>query len=130
MISWFEKHNKISWIITILIAMVIFYLSSLSFKSAPLGGFGYKTIIYHFYAFFFFSLFLFISLIKGKKKNLIFISIILAIFYAISDEIHQLFVLGRSCAISDILIDSIGVFLAGYLYLSFLLGKKGYILKM
>ncbi len=124
MISWFEKHNKISWIITILIAIVIFYLSSLSFKSAPLGGFGYKTIIYHFYAFFFFSFFLLISLIKGKKKNLIFTGLVLAIFYAISDEIHQLFVIGRACTISDILIDCIGILLAGYLYLLLLVSKK------
>lgn len=124
MIFWFEKHNKLSWIITILIAFFIFYISSLSFESAPSGGFGYKTIMYHFYAFFFFSIFLFISLIKGKKKNLIFICFVLSIFYAISDEIHQVFVPNRSFAIFDILIDSTGVLLAGYLYLSVLSSKK------
>ena len=34
-----------------------------------------------------------------------------AILYAISDEIHQLFVVGRSGSPKDVLIDSIGVFL-------------------
>ena len=131
MIFWFEKHNKLSWTITVLIAIIIFYLSSLSFEGVVAGGFGYETIIYHFYAFFFFSLFLFISLIKGKpkNKNLIFICIVLAIFYAISDEIHQLFVPGRAFAISDILTDSMGILLAGHLYLSILLGKKKHVSK-
>lgn len=126
MIFWFEKHNKLSWIITILIVGIIFYISSLSFEITPTGGFKWQTIIYHFYAFFFLTIFLLISLIKGKlkNKNLIFIGIILAIFYGISDEIHQIFVPGRVCAISDVLIDSIGIFLAGYLYLSVLLGKE------
>jgi len=126
MIFWFEKHNKISWIITILIAIFIFYISSLSFEPTPIGGFTLDTAMYHFYTFFFLCIFLLISLIRGKfkNKNLIFISIILAILYAISDEIHQLFVVGRVCAISDVLIDSVGILLAGYLYLLLLLGKK------
>ncbi|MBR9705029.1 teicoplanin resistance protein VanZ, partial [Candidatus Pacearchaeota archaeon] len=46
--------------------------------------------------------------------------------YGISDEIHQLFVLGRACTISDVLVDSIGIFSAGYLYLLFLLGKRNH----
>ncbi len=33
----------------------------------------------------------------------------LSLLYAISDEIHQYFVVGRSCAIGDVLIDSIGI---------------------
>ncbi len=126
MVFWFEKHNKISWIIVILIAVFIFYMSSLSFKTVLTEGFGFKTTIYHFYAFFFLTIFLLISLIKGKlkNKNLIFISIVLAILYGVSDEIHQLFVAGRVFTISDILIDSIGILFAGYLYLSVLLGRK------
>jgi VanZ family protein len=126
MIFWFEKHNKISWIITILIAIVIFYLSSLSFEITQEKGVGFETTIYHFYAFFFLSLFLLISLIKGNKINLnvILIAMILSIVYAISDEIHQLFVPGRTFTIFDILTDSAGILLAGYLYLKIILGKK------
>lgn len=40
------------------------------------------------------------------KKHLIGVTI--CILYAISDEIHQLFVPGRSCQILDIVIDTIG----------------------
>lgn len=129
MIFWLEKHNKISWVITILIATIIFYLSSISFWITQKKGIGFETTIYHFYAFFFLSLFLLISLIKGNKNNkkLILSSIIISIVYAITDEIHQLFVPGRTFALYDILIDSAGVLLAGYLYLSFLLGRKKHI---
>lgn len=43
--------------------------------------------------------------VHGKKQ---YISIIVCIIYAISDEIHQLFVPGRSCQIFDMFIDSLG----------------------
>ena len=82
-------------------------------------SFGWKTIFYHFYAFFFLELFLLFSLVQGKKTRykLIILSIIISITYAILDEFHQLFVPGRSFTISDILTDSAGVLLASYLYL-------------
>lgn len=35
-------------------------------------------------------------------------------FYSVTDEIHQLFVEGRTCLLRDILIDSLGAFLAVY----------------
>ena len=50
------------------------------------------------------------------NKAVILLVIILAIFYAFSDEIHQLNVEGRYGSAKDILIDSIGVFL-GIFYL-------------
>ncbi len=53
---------------------------------------------------------------KNNINNLYLISIIFCIIYAISDEIHQLFVPGRACQIKDILIDSIGSITGIYLY--------------
>lgn len=41
------------------------------------------------------------------SKNVV-ISLVVCILYAISDEIHQLFVPGRSGEVRDVLIDSIG----------------------
>lgn len=49
------------------------------------------------------------SVIKTYKfttKRTIALSVLLAIFYAILDEIHQLFVPGRSGEIGDVLIDT------------------------
>lgn len=119
MIFWFEKHNKISWIVTIIIAIIIFYLSSLIFPPGIPGGFPWKSIAYHFYAFLFLAAFLLISITQGKteNKNFIFIAVILAIAYAISDEIHQLFVPSRACSFSDFLTDSAGILFASLLYL-------------
>ncbi|MHC1749567.1 MAG: VanZ family protein [Cellulosilyticaceae bacterium] len=36
-------------------------------------------------------------------------AIFIGISYAITDEIHQLFVIGRGCQVKDIIIDSVGV---------------------
>jgi len=46
-----------------------------------------------------------------------------AFLYAISDEIHQYFVLGRSCSFRDVLIDSIGI-IGFYIFIRM---KKGYL---
>lgn len=53
---------------------------------------------------------------KNNAKKYYLLSILLCIIYAISDEIHQLFVPGRACQIKDILIDSIGSITGIYLY--------------
>lgn len=45
-----------------------------------------------------------------KRKNQIYISTMLGILYAISDEIHQSFTPGRGPKITDVFIDSLGVF--------------------
>lgn len=53
---------------------------------------------------------------KNNFSNRYIISIIICILYAISDEIHQLFIQGRSCQITDVLIDSFGSIIGIYLY--------------
>ena len=53
------------------------------------------------------------------KKQVIF-SGLLGVIYAISDEIHQLFIPGRGGRVQDVCIDSIGVFL-GIFILSFII---------
>ena len=126
MIKWFEKHNKLSWVITILIAVIIFYFSTLSFG----GGFGGKyttnwvSIVYHIVIFFILSIFLFIALIKGKHTNLFFFSILVLISYGILDELHQFFVPARFCTISDVGFDMIGILFAFMVYLIYLRSNK------
>lgn len=56
----------------------------------------------HFMEYFILGILLYNYFKKSKK------SIIFAIIYAISDEIHQLFIGGRSAKIMDVLIDSVG----------------------
>lgn len=54
-------------------------------------------------------IFSFVNLYKIKIKNKALISWLIGTCYAITDEIHQLFVLGRSGEIRDVFIDSLGV---------------------
>lgn len=115
MLHLFEKHFKVSLTITFLIALLIFYLSSLSFEGTSVG-FGWKTYVYHFFVFFLLAFFLLPGVVQGKNKNLIFISIILAVLYCISDEIHQLFVPGRNFSFSDVMVNSAGILLASLIY--------------
>ena len=48
------------------------------------------------------------------------LSVGISVLYAVSDEIHQLFVAGRSGQISDVLLDSFGIF-CGVLFINLLL---------
>ncbi|MBD3252237.1 hypothetical protein GF386_00720 [Candidatus Pacearchaeota archaeon] len=119
MIGWFERNNKISWIITILIGIGIFYMSSLQFQSSG-SGFGWKPLAYHLTAFFMFSFFLLISLVRGKlNKRDILIAFFISIIYGIFDEIHQIFVPSRAFSLFDILTDSTGVLIAVVIYFSY-----------
>ncbi|MFA7707803.1 MAG: VanZ family protein [Candidatus Pacearchaeota archaeon] len=117
-ISWFENHKKLSLIITLLIAFFIFYISSLSFETGSPGPeFKLKPALYHFCIFLLFSFFLLMTSMKKEKIDIFLLIILFSIVYAISDEFHQLFVVGRTCSLSDVLIDSIGILLAGLIYL-------------
>lgn len=51
----------------------------------------------------------------NTKKTMIFMGVI-AVLYAASDEIHQLFVNARSGKFTDVLIDSIGIVIAIAVY--------------
>lgn len=56
--------------------------------------------------------------LNNPKKQLL-MSLLCSVIYAVSDEIHQLFVLNRYCSFNDMLIDSLGA-LTGILFFHFL----------
>lgn len=71
-----------------------------------------------------------INVIKDYKqidKRLILIALLFCILYSISDEIHQMFVPGRSSRVLDVLIDSLGSSLGIGLYT--IIRKRTYIKK-
>lgn len=117
MIFWFEQNYKLSWMITIFIALIIFYTSSLTAEETAGVGVGYNAVLYHIIVFFLLSFFLFISLVRGKKKDLIIFGAIFAFLFAILDEIHQFFVPGRSSTTRDVMLDSVGILFAIFFYL-------------
>ncbi|MBM3234243.1 VanZ family protein [Candidatus Pacearchaeota archaeon] len=106
-----------SIIITIILAVIIFYVSSLSMPPSQETGID-LSIPYHILIFFYFSFFLFIASSSSKPKLKYFIlTLIIALLYAASDEFHQLFVLNRTCSFSDFLIDSLGILASSLLFL-------------
>ena len=60
--------------------------------------------------------------VKGKKR--ITITIIFCVLYAISDEIHQIFVPGRGPQVKDVLIDSAGALIGILMFEIYLKIKK------
>ena len=72
----------------------------------------------HFLEFFLLG-FLVVNLAKDYKKlnfKIIILCILFCCIYAVSDEIHQYFVDGRSCQVLDVLVDTIGSMFGGFLY--------------
>ena len=73
----------------------------------------YVRKLAHFTAFFFFGLFLLCAMLltysnKYSAIKIILMSAIIALLYAISDEIHQMFVPERGPQVKDVLIDFSG----------------------
>ena len=60
---------------------------------------------------------------KKSRINAILLALLICILYAISDEIHQIFIPGRSGQVSDVLIDSLGG-LVGIVLLDLLRRRK------
>lgn len=54
--------------------------------------------------------------LRENKRAVLFSSIV-GVLYAISDELHQLFINGRSGKATDVLIDGLGVFIGIVVYL-------------
>ena len=120
MIDWLEKNRYVAIILTVFIAIEIFYFSSI-----PGGKLGTGVQIpgiataYHFIVFFLFNFILMIS-IKGNKKikiSYIVIALVISVAYAFLDEFHQRFTPFREPAIKDILTDTVGIFSSTIVYL-------------
>lgn len=118
MIKTLEKRRWLSLTLLILIAIEIFWFSTI--QGAPGTGSVLKVAtIYHFVVFFLFAFFLFTT-IKGKykiKPKHIIITLIVSIAYAISDEVHQMYVPTRTATIYDLLINSMGILAAVLIYI-------------
>lgn len=62
----------------------------------------------HFTIYFILGILVYIYIDEYKLKNIILISLLICFMYSISDEIHQIFVDGRSGEIKDVCIDTLG----------------------
>ena len=82
----------------------------------------------HFTIYLILGILVFNMLYQFNLKNIVLISIIICTLYAISDEIHQLFISERAFRVLDICIDStgsiIGILLGGKIYEKVYKSKK------
>ena len=119
-----ESYKKwlANWI-PALIMMTVIFLSS-STKGTTINETAFNTETYHIIGHLVLFFFLCISFYKATK-NVIY-SILLSVFYALFDEFHQKYTLGRSPSFFDIKVDIIGAVMAGaFLWkLQHLLPKK------
>lgn len=123
--------KKIKWILVILWMVVIFIFSN---ETSTMSNEKSRFFIYliqtlgldlnaffgnlsnfmvrkasHFLEYFILAILLF-NIIKGKFeiKKVFIISIVIVVLYACTDEIHQIFIPGRTARIKDIFIDTVG----------------------
>ena len=71
----------------------------------------------HFTEYFILGILVINSLDISNKRYLY--SFIIGFIYAISDEVHQLFITGRSGKIFDVLIDSLGIIMSIFIYMAY-----------
>lgn len=123
--------KKIKWILVVLWMIVIFIFSN---ETSTMSNEKSRFFIYliqtlgldlnaffgnlsnfmvrkasHFLEYFILAILLF-NIIKGKFeiKKVFIISIVIVVLYACTDEIHQIFIPGRTARIKDIVIDTVG----------------------
>lgn len=76
-------------------------------KAAHVTEYGILTIFVSFYIW-----------VRGHRGKVFFlITLLISVGYAVTDEVHQIFVPGRSGRITDVLIDSVGCILGVLLFL-------------
>ena len=117
-----------NWIFVFIWAGFIFFLSHQSFLKSDLPGqwdFILRKIA-HITEYAILTCLLIKALKEYKLtiKQIIISSIVIAVFYAISDEYHQTFIIGRHGVFRDVLIDSFGIFLIAWFYIKKMIKLK------
>ena len=108
-----RKNLKI--LFPILWAILIFILSSIPGNEYPSTTFDYAPIA-HFIEYFILTILILNIFEKITFKNFL-LTLIITILFAISDEIHQSFVINRSASFLDFLIDALAILVAIKIYL-------------
>lgn len=110
-IRWLEKNHRIACSLVVLYMVFIFILSSIPKPPQPVGrGNPYIPIIEHLVEYGILGFLLlgaFLGNGKFRKYAPIF-AVVIAVFYGITDEIHQSFVPYRDSDAFDVFVDSVG----------------------
>lgn len=104
------------WAAVLSCMALIFGGSSVPGKDIP-SLFHYQDILYHLAIYAILTLLFSRALRKSvtsiDSRVLLISAVAFGVIYGASDELHQLFVPGRSCSGMDLLVDGIGSFLGG-----------------
>ncbi len=124
------ENNKVKLVYLPLVIYWIILLTATSLPSKDLPSIGLSDKVEHVSAFFVLAvLFNLTLLFQNKysflKKNAPVITLVLLSFYALLDELHQLFIPGRSCDVLDWIADFTGISL-GVLLILFIIIKEKY----
>jgi VanZ family protein len=110
LICWLEKHPVITWGITLAYMSIIFLLSSIPYPRQPLPMVPYLPVIEHIIEYAILGFLLSVALKKRNERleKTLFLAILIATLYGITDEVHQFFVPGRTASIYDVISNSLG----------------------
>lgn len=116
---WLESKPIIAWSLTLLYAVFIFAMSA--FPYAPPQPSLIKPVSATFKHVLEFSIFGFLLLASFRsnsktRKFAFLLAFLFAAFYGATDEIHQLFVQGRTASVVDALADALGGFLGSLIF--------------
>jgi VanZ family protein len=107
------------WFPVFLIMAFIFCASSVPGEDIP-PLLPYQDIVFHFAVYGCLAYFLARALkntyLTYTLKKVILLSVLFSVFYGVSDELHQLFVINRSASVFDVCIDGIGSFFGSTMY--------------
>ncbi|MAF20729.1 MAG: hypothetical protein CMI55_03540 [Parcubacteria group bacterium] len=109
------KIKTINWLLVFVWAGFIFFLSHQPDLKSGLShqwDFIFRKLAHITeYAILTLLLFRVISQYKLSERKILILVFVFALFYALTDEYHQSFILGRQATFRDVLIDSIGILL-------------------
>lgn len=107
------------WLPVIFWMGLIFWLSS--FNKLEISPVSWKDFVLRKFAHFWEYVFLYLLIFRAAKNSshfkalkLLFFSLFLTIFYSLSDELHQTFIVGRSGRLFDVGVDSLGAVWGAY----------------
>ena len=129
MFEYLEKRKV--WLVYIPLVvywLILFTATTLPVERLPSVGFTDK--VNHFIAYFILTALVNLTLIYQRKSRLLFekapiATIVICLFYGALDEVHQLFVPGRSAETLDWVADASGTFI-GVLIVYFLINRFKY----
>jgi VanZ family protein len=114
------------WLPVALDAALIFYVSSIPRLPSPPGPFSDKH--FHFGSYALLATLLVRALASGRLRNInvrvAIGAVLLATFYGMTDEFHQMYVPGRTAALDDLAADALGAATAAVLLLAWAIIRR------